>query len=564
MKASHLAAAFLVGIFLSPSGQAQQPAQREAALDMLTSGDYAAAGAAYESLTRLNPYDGVLWYYRGRAELRSARCQDAIRSFTRALGYGVSGDRSGIRAALVSRAECYALQGDYSAALSDIGEAQARWDYSDFDRISENPAFAELVATNAYRQLVGIAAPGLNREQAWQVDIDFFVDMVERRHIHAFHTVSRDAWIAEAMSLRSRIAVSSDLELIGGLMRLAARLGDGHTAVFPPFGGPNAFRMAPLRPTILAGEWYVLAASGEAAELVGGRIRAINDVPITEYETLLDAYISSDNPLTYRASAPLLTQFTEIVALATNSEAPDRILYDVEMPNGEILRQSVMGSGLDPAMLRAWPPASMVNMADASDAPLWLSRPQDMLWMEYLPQSDLLYLQLDAIFDAPGLSFAQFVSDFGERLDETAAGHVVLDLRQNDGGDATRNWSLLREIVQRSRFAEAGRVFVITGRRTFSAAMILAARAEQSLDVTFVGSPTASSPNFYGETSVSVLPHSGLQLSVSSRYFQNGANSDDIRPWIAPDIVAELTAEDLFAGRDPAMDAIHRAIADRR
>ena len=563
MNSSIIASVSTACLLFAASAESQSPGERDAALGLLTSGHHAEAVDRYTDLTTTNPYDGVLWYYRGRAEVGADQCANAIASLSRALALGVSGDRSGLRAALISRAECHAMLGNMGAALADIGEAQARWDYSDFGRIADNPAFQELITTPQYRALVGILPDGATREQGWTADLDFMASMIERRHINAFHSIDRAAWLTEVARIRSRIPVAEDLELIGDMMRLAAALGDGHTAIFPPFAGPFGFHMASVRPTILDGEWYVLGADRDLPDLVGSRILKINNMPIRDYEAGLRAYISSDNSLTYRASGPLLTQFTEIAALVTSSPESDAITYEVELPDGQVQVITVQGHGFNPALLRAWPPSDMATMADAAEPPLWLSRPQNMLWMEYLEESDLLYLKLDAIFDAPDISFQQFVENFGNTLDETGAGHVVIDLRQNDGGDATRNWSLLREIVRRPHLDQPGKVFILIGRRTFSAAMIFAAQAERILDVVFVGSPTASSLTFYGETSVSQLPYSGLQLSVSSRYFQNGASSDDNRPWIAPTMIAELSAEDLIEGRDPAMDAVLRHLAGR-
>jgi hypothetical protein len=93
--------------------------------------------------------------------------------------------------------------------------------------------------------------------------------------------------------------------------------------------------------------------------------------------------------------------------------------------------------------------------------------------------------------------------------------------------------------------------------------MLLTSMLESHLDATFVGEPTGSSPQFYGEDTFFRLPYSGLTGSISSRWFQNRFISDDERPWIAPDIVAELTLDDLRNGRDPALEAIRAYLEDR-
>jgi hypothetical protein len=84
--------------------------------------------------------------------------------------------------------------------------------------------------------------------------------------------------------------------------------------------------------------------------------------------------------------------------------------------------------------------------------------------------------------------------------------------------------------------------------------MNLAVDLERETRVLFVGEPTGSSPNHYGENGEVVLPHSGLRASVSTLWWQPSLPYDD-RPWIAPDIRTRLDSVDYVANRDPAVDA---------
>ena len=87
-----------------------------------------------------------------------------------------------------------------------------------------------------------------------------------------------------------------------------------------------------------------------------------------------------------------------------------------------------------------------------------------------------------------------------------------------------------------------------------SAAQLLANALEKHTNAIFVGEPTGSSPNHYGELGQLLLPKTGLTVFYSQLYWQ--ADPRDQRPWIAPDIAAPLTYADLAAGRDPALLAI--------
>lgn len=103
------------------------------------------------------------------------------------------------------------------------------------------------------------------------------------------------------------------------------------------------------------------------------------------------------------------------------------------------------------------------------------------------------------------------------------------------------------------------RIYLITGRNTFSAAQNFVNRVEQWTDAIFVGEPSASSPNFVGEETSLLLPYSRLCGSISTRYWQDSNPGDD-RSWITPAVPVEPIAADYFAGRDAAMEAIAELI----
>jgi hypothetical protein len=129
----------------------------------------------------------------------------------------------------------------------------------------------------------------------------------------------------------------------------------------------------------------------------------------------------------------------------------------------------------------------------------------------------------------------------------------VLDLRHNGGGDGDRNRAIVRALL-RSRFDERGRLFVITGRRTFSAAQMLICDLERWTSPIFVGEPSASRANHYGDSALLVLPNQRVTLRVSTLWWQ--WDPRDARPWIAVDLAAPLTVDTYRTGRDPALEAI--------
>lgn len=79
---------------------------------------------------------------------------------------------------------------------------------------------------------------------------------------------------------------------------------------------------------------------------------------------------------------------------------------------------------------------------------------------------------------------------------------------------------------------QRGKLFVIVGRQTFSAAMNGAAEIERHTNAIFVGEPTGSSPNFVGETIGVNLTYSKMRGSISDLYWQSSV-AMDYRTWIS-------------------------------
>ena len=102
---------------------------------------------------------------------------------------------------------------------------------------------------------------------------------------------------------------------------------------------------------------------------------------------------------------------------------------------------------------------------------------------------------------------------------------------------------------------QQGKLFVIIGRNTFSAAQCGATQIERYTKSVFVGKPSGSCPNFIGESIDVNLPYSKMQGTVSDLYWQNSV-AMDYRTWIAPELYTPPTFAAFRANRDPALEAV--------
>jgi C-terminal processing protease CtpA/Prc len=190
----------------------------------------------------------------------------------------------------------------------------------------------------------------------------------------------------------------------------------------------------------------------------------------------------------------------------------------------------------------------------AEPVPLYLRDRNKPFWLEDVDSLGIFWIQFNAVQNAQSETLAAFSERAMAAAERSRASALVVDIRRNNGGDNTLLRPLIVALI-RSRFNQTGRLFVVTGRLTFSAAMNFATQVQRYTEATFVGEPTGAPPNHYGETTRLKLPNSGITVLYSSLRWQD-ADPRDTRPWIEPSVRVPVLYTDYHTGRDPVLDSV--------
>jgi hypothetical protein len=175
-------------------------------------------------------------------------------------------------------------------------------------------------------------------------------------------------------------------------------------------------------------------------------------------------------------------------------------------------------------------------------------------WLESLPESDAVFVQVNQIAPDPDESMAEFGLKLRRFLADTPVKNVILDLRHNNGGNTFTYTEMLRTLVAHST-KEGNRLYVIIGRGVYSATSNLLSDLERLASPIFVGEPSSGIGNQDGDESMTVLPYSGIRAFLTSVRWQY-SHPWDLRTSMVPDIPVQLTAKDYFAGKDSVMETI--------
>lgn len=496
---------------------------------------------AAQAASPSNPYDGQAWRASAEAQLASGDADAAMASLRKAIELGALSEAEG----LVEIAAAQAAAGRSGDAMAVLGEAIAAG-YRFRAALARDKRFASLPADTLAR-IAGTARsaePGT--PAARTADLQFLLGEIRRLHPR-FASGDPAAFSKVLASVERELSGLSDSQFVIALQRLLAAAGDGHTIVYPFGMTQGSLTRVPATLYWFDDGIYIVDAA--ESELRGARLMAIDREPVEEVLARMRPLLSVENDMQFRWAAPLYLTFPAFTsrdasqsATATWSVSKDGALRDVTVTHAPI----------DPATLDTKLPAP-----PAVAAPRYLARRDETAWFEPL-EPRALYVQINAIADSDGESLEAFARRLSKTLHSGEWDAAIVDLRNNSGGDASLADALLKTLV--SFDERGGRLVVLTSRITFSAAQTLAARLDAWTAATFVGEPTGSRVNRYGNEAPFRLPHSGIRGTISSGWNQP-VTSRDHRIWIAPDVPAPMISRDYFAGADPVFE---RALLELR
>jgi hypothetical protein len=396
----------------------------------------------------------------------------------------------------------------------------------------------------------------------WREDLRYLARELPRRHKNLFHTMRREQFDSALAVLDRKLPGLARHQVIVELARIVALAGDGHTNVAPTRDPKIGFRAYPLKLYFFKDGLFVRSAARAHADLVGARVVRLGRLTADQAYLAVRELVGRDNEMNARFFAPFLLAMPEVLHAIGAIDEPGGVPLLLEQAGARTVAV-VEPSGAAPMMPSdtdvSWVPEDgWVDMRgpDGPRTPLWLrADPREPMRLEYLPESRTAYVQLNRVGDAPDQTLAAFASRLRAFVDSGAVDRLVLDLRLNRGGDGTLLQPLLLSLIRSPKLEGPGRLFVIIGRSTSSAAQFLVHDLEEYTDAVFVGEPTAGKPNSYGDSRRITLPNSGITVRASIYHWQR-AHPLDVRPWKGPDVAAELTSRDYRANVDPAMREI--------
>lgn len=414
--------------------------------------------------------------------------------------------------------------------------------------------------------------------EALKTDLRQLCDTIEQQHPAPFVFVSADGFKKsrdEAMALITRPMTVAEFNRV--LMPLVAQIGCGHTQIMMPADlkpakPPLYF---PLGVSVIGDRLWVTDANGLNAIPHGSEIVDLNGRPSAEMVGLMLRTISADRNSRPAKECTLSRAFPFRYASVFGETDSFVVGY---VRRGETQRQEATVAPVT---------------RDASAAGKWMkgifsrktSSGDPFLEFEVLPEakSAVLTIRSFVYYQAEqNKKFREFIDRAFARIAEEKVENLILDLRENGGGDpyaashllsylereptryyqsAYAGYEVLAEPVARAAKPFEGKLYVLIDSTGLSTTGHLGALIKFHKLGTIVGSETAGTYTCNAATTNVVLTETKLRLRVATGSFAVAVEGMSPQRGVIPEMAVPRTIEDEITGRDVAREAALRLIA---
>lgn len=400
------------------------------------------------------------------------------------------------------------------------------------------------------------ASSQISKKNDWNADIDFIKMELPKNHCN-FYSVRDETEFHEGLDwIAKQQTRFSDFEIATKLQQLIASFGDSHTALFWQ-NMVDKSKVLPLQVMWFSEGIYVVATTKENADILGGKLLKVNDVPLNTVVDSLSTLFSVDNTATIKKTFPNLLPCFQLLEHFFNIH-PDSIFLQVEKHDGIVQNAKIRLSGFD---------KNNAVLLERDAVPLYYQGKKAFFTDVRMNGDSIYYIQYNkcASRERPPVGFRgnpallPSFNEFKEKVVETIRSNdfkkVIFDMRFNNGGASGMGTELITQLSSLEQINKEGKLYVIIGKETFSSAIINTLDFKKMTKAILVGEETSGMPNHFGNLKFLKLPGSGLMLSFSTDYFKL---ADENMKTITPDYIVETSFLDFKQGRDPVFEWIRK------
>ncbi len=393
---------------------------------------------------------------------------------------------------------------------------------------------------------------------AMQADFHQLQAQIEKNHPALYDFTGKDEYqlvVKQQFEKIKNPATITDFYKI--LMPLVVKIGCGHSQLWLPqwVWKDSSVGFLPLRLFIDKGKLYIMRnLSSDASIKISAEVTAINGRAIPDLLDTMNSFLSTDgNNITARKDFLNTSWFNGLLAIAL--DFPRVYVIDTKRAAGN--PDEIKLPALDLAaynVLEAWPSTTPKFQIDS------------------LNNTGILTIRSFSFYDSVA-GFRHLIDSFFTKVKQQHIHSVILDLRDNNGGDPFCSSYLMAYLAKTpvpyysesyGRYSELakpiplaanhfeGNVYTLINGNCFSSTGHLCALLKYHHFGKFIGSETGGTYTCNDNSTYVTLTNTGMQLRIARNSFSVAVQGIPRFRGILPDYPVEASLEDNIDRRDAA------------
>ena len=378
-----------------------------------------------------------------------------------------------------------------------------------------------------------------DRDEKWVSDIDYLEQTLPKMHKNLYFKKDEAFFKGNLEELKKKVPEYTDNEINYEMSRIVSQMGDTHTGV-----NLSVEKMYPISLYWYDEGIYIVDADERYKDLLYSKVISLNEIPIEEVANAFKGVFFTGanenwfkNQVMYYIISEELLKFVGVIQ-------EDEIALQIQKPDGT--EEKVM---MLPITREEQQP---IQDESVYKTPFYQSHPYDNYWYEYLPDKKTMYVCYRSAVQMPEKPTEIFAKELFDAIKEQDVEKLVIDVRENQGG-GDPVFTPIYKSIKKSKFNTPDKLFVIIGRKTYSAGMNVAIRLKEKVHATLVGECSGGRPSHYGDTRNFKLPNSQINVRYSTEYIKH---MDENLECLEPDVSIGVSAKRVTEGIDEALDWI--------
>ncbi|MCA0132752.1 tetratricopeptide repeat protein [Winogradskyella alexanderae] len=388
----------------------------------------------------------------------------------------------------------------------------------------------------------------------WQEDLRFLQNTINNKYPFLFKKVTSETFNSEVEKFHDAIPNMEQHEILVGFERIVSLFKYGHTRVGNREGVIDYHKL-PVNLYHFKDGIYIEGVHKSHEAILGGKLLKIEGVPVEEALRRIKPAFPAENDQWFKAyGTGYLAQPEMLHAQGVTKKLKQTITYTV-VKDGNTFDYDLSSFTPERGRTRYGymkQEGEWLSSRNQEITPLYLKHLDKIYYYEYLPEEKAVYVRHSQIQDDPSEDIPTFYAKLFDFIESNDVEKLIIDVRLNGGGNNYKNKPIVTGIIKSEKINKPGHLFVIIGRRTFSACQNLINELDNYTNVVFVGEPSGENINFYGDNRRVMLPNSKLPVYLSFAWWQDKPQWEN-EDWTAPHAPVEMTFTEYSTNQDPVL-----------